>query len=193
MKRKHGFTLLEIMLVLVLLSVSAVAVIATLPVRHDDDIKEVAQSIFQRLQLLNEEAILSGRDYGLRIDEQARTLRFLSLDQTGWQKLDKNGIAADLQLQDGLALQYQAGGDVWQDEDRLFKPGSLFDEEMFREQDGEQKQRPPQVFILSSGELTPFTLDIYVQNESVERGWQVQVQDNGQITLLAPGEHDETR
>ncbi|QXO17540.1 MULTISPECIES: type II secretion system minor pseudopilin GspH [Vibrio] len=193
MKRKHGFTLLEIMLVLVLLSVSAVAVIATLPVRHDDEIKEVAQSIFQRLQLLNEEAILSGRDYGLRIDEQARTLRFLSLEQTGWQKLDKNGIAADLQLEEGLALQYQAGGDVWQDEDRLFKPGSLFDEEMFAEQDGEHKQRPPQVFILSSGELTPFTLDIYVQNASVERGWQVQVQDNGQITLLAPGEHDEAR
>lgn len=193
MKRKHGFTLLEIMLVLVLLSATAVAVIATLPVRHDDQVKKVAQSVFQRLQLLNEEAILSGRDYGLRVDDTKRQLRFLSLDQDGWQKLAKDGIAADMNLEEGLALKFQAGGDVWQDEDRLFKPGSLFDDEMFSEQDEVRKQRPPQVFILSSGELTPFTLDIYVQNERAERGWQVEVQDNGQIRLLAPGEHDETR
>lgn len=193
MKRKHGFTLLEIMLVLVLVSAMAVTVVATLPVRHDDEIKQVAQSVFQRLQLLNEEAILSGRDYGLRIDEQARQLLFLSLEQDGWQKLEKDGIAAELPVDEGLAVQFKAGGDVWQDEDRLFKPGSLFDEEMFSEPGEARQQRPPQVFILSSGELTPFTLDIYVQNQPVERGWQVQVQDNGQINLLAPGEHDETR
>lgn len=70
MKCKRGFTLLEILLVLVLLSMSAVAVIATLPSKQNDDAKEVAESLYQRLQLLNEEAILSGLDYGLRVDEK---------------------------------------------------------------------------------------------------------------------------
>lgn len=193
MKSKRGFTLLEIMLVLVLLSLSAVAVIATLPARQNDEAKGVAESLYQRLQLLNEEAILSGLDYGLRIDEKPRRMTFLSLGEKGWQPLKKPGFAAQLQAKDGLALQFQPGGDVWQDKDRLFKPGSLFDEEMFAEQDDGKKTRPPQVFILSSGELTPFTLDVFVKQERPEKGWQVRVQDNGEIRLLAPGEHDAQR
>jgi general secretion pathway protein H len=45
--------------VLVLISVSTVAVIATFPVSHKDEAKLATQSLFQRIQLINEEAILS--------------------------------------------------------------------------------------------------------------------------------------
>ena len=57
-----GFTLIEILLVLVLLSVTAVAVISTIPTNSKDVAKKYAQSFYQRIQLLNEEAILSGLD-----------------------------------------------------------------------------------------------------------------------------------
>ena len=57
-----GFTLIEILLVLVLLSVTAVAVIATIPTNSKDVAKKYAQSFYQRIQLLNEEAILSGEE-----------------------------------------------------------------------------------------------------------------------------------
>ena len=69
MQKHLGFTLIEILLVLVLLSLTAVAVIATLPTSQKDLSKQYAQSFFQRLQLLNEEAVLSGKDFGLRVDE----------------------------------------------------------------------------------------------------------------------------
>ncbi|WP_337164101.1 type II secretion system minor pseudopilin GspH [Vibrio fluvialis] len=193
MKCKRGFTLLEILLVLVLLSMSAVAVIATLPSKQNDDAKEVAESLYQRLQLLNEEAILSGLDYGLRVDEKTHQLHFLSLNEKGWQRLNKSGFASMLALKEGLAMQFLPGGDVWHDKDRLFKPGSLFDEEMFATKEDEKKVRPPQVFILSSGELTPFTLDVFATGDNPEKGWQVRVQDNGEIRLLAPGEHNAKR
>lgn len=193
MKYKRGFTLLEILLVLVLLSMSAVAVIATLPDRPNDEANRFAESLYQRLQLINEEAILSGMDYGLRVDEKTRRATFLRLNETGWQRLNKPGFSAQLQAEEGLVLQFRAGGDVWQDKDRLFKPGSLFDDEMFAKQDDAKKTRPPQVFILSSGELTPFTLDVYVKSETPEHGWQVNVQENGAIQLLAPGERHAQR
>ncbi len=67
-----GFTLIEILLVLVLLSVSAVAVISTIPTNSKDVAKKYAQSFYQRIQLLNEEAILSGLDFGVRVDEKNR-------------------------------------------------------------------------------------------------------------------------
>lgn len=76
MTATRGFTLLEILLVLVLVSVSAVAVIATFPVSVKDEAKISAQSFYQRLLLLNEEAILSGQDFGVRIDVDTRVSLF---------------------------------------------------------------------------------------------------------------------
>lgn len=87
MTATRGFTLLEILLVLVLVSASAVAVIATFPVSVKDEAKISAQSFYQRLLLLNEEAILSGQDFGVRIDVDTRRLTFLQLTaDKGWQK-----------------------------------------------------------------------------------------------------------
>lgn len=62
--------MLEILLVLVLVSLASVAVISTLPTSAKDESKIQAKSLYQRLLLLNEEAMLSGRDYGLRVDEK---------------------------------------------------------------------------------------------------------------------------
>lgn len=79
MRKHNGFTLIEILLVLVLLSLTAVAVITTLPTSQKDLSKQYAQSFFQRLQLLNEEAVLSGKDFGVRVDDTKKTYTLLSL------------------------------------------------------------------------------------------------------------------
>jgi len=193
MKQSRGFTLLEILLVLVLLSVSSVAVIATLPLSQKDEARAVAQSLFQRIQLLNEEAILSGRDFGLRVDEQTSQLRFLILTAEGWQKLEKNQFNSELKVDPTLTLSFRLGGDAWLKDDRLFEPSSLFDEELFAE---EKKELPPQIFILSSGEVTTFSIDITPKTQAsnssdIKDRWQILVEDNGQIRLLAPGEQNE--
>ena len=192
MKNQKGFTLIEILLVLVLLSVASVAVISTLPQKSSDDAKQQAQALYHRLQLLNEEAILSGKDYGVRFDEKRSSYQLLALSEKGWQKLSDDELPQSTALPDGLAMVLQLGGNVWKDEDRLFKPGSLFDEDMFSEVEDEKKVPTPQVFIMSSGELTPFSIAIYPQNLSVEQdAWQVVAKENGQIIILAPGENDE--
>lgn len=192
MKNQKGFTLIEILLVLVLLSVASVAVISTLPQKSSDDAKQQAQALYHRLQLLNEEAILSGKDYGVRFDEKRSSYQLLALSEEGWQKLSDGELPQSTALPDGLAMVLQLGGNVWKDEDRLFKPGSLFDEDMFSEVEDEKKVPTPQVFIMSSGELTPFSIAIYPQNLSVEQdAWQVVAKENGQIIILAPGENDE--
>ncbi|MEF1288342.1 type II secretion system minor pseudopilin GspH [Vibrio sp. M260118] len=192
MRRQCGFTLLEVLLVLVLVSVASVAVIATLPVNAEDGAKKQAQSLFHRMQLLNEEAMLSGNDFGLRVDEKASTYHFMRLQTDGWQQLEQSPIPAQTKLDDNLSIMLTLGGDAWNNKDRLFQPGSLFDEEMFAELEDKQKQRPPQVFVMSSGEVTPFSIAIYPQDGSAdEDAWQVVAKENGQILLLAPGERDE--
>ncbi|MGD8111281.1 type II secretion system minor pseudopilin GspH [Vibrio sp. TRT 21S02] len=193
MNSKRGFTLIEILLVLVLLSMAAVAVIATLPSSTDDTLKQLAKSLSLRVQLLNEEALLSGKDYGLRVDEKQSRYVLLELKEDGWQPLAIDKIPSETQLPDGVAIELSLGGGVWQSDDRLFKPGSLFDEDMFAdvEQDKEKKQRPPQIFIVSSGEVTPFTISLYPSQENSEQdGWRIRAKENGEIISLAPGEDD---
>ncbi len=187
MKQSRGFTLLEILLVLVLISVSTVAVIATFPVSQKDEAKQTVHGLYQRIQLLNEEAILSGRDFGLRIDVKKGELFFLTLTADGWKKLEKRQFGAELHLSSELMVDFQLGGSGWGKDERLFEPGSLFDHEMFAE---EEKEQPPQIFILSSGEVTPFVLSIYPKQQNIE-SWRIIAQENGQIRLLAPGEQDE--
>ncbi|PFG45566.1 general secretion pathway protein H [Vibrio sp. ES.051] len=189
MPKHNGFTLIEILLVLVLLSLTAVAVITTLPTSQKDLSKQHAQSFFQRLQLLNEEAVLSGKDFGVRVDEAKSTYVLLSLSADGWQPLELNQIPSKTKLEDDITLQLELGGGAWDNDDRLFKPGSLFDEDMFVEEDEEKQIKPPQVFIFSSAEVTPFTLSFFPQNsDAFNDGWRVVGKESGQILLLAPGE-----
>lgn len=192
MRHCSGFTLLEILLVLVLMSLASVAVISTLPVNAEDGAKQQAQSLYHRLQLLNEEAILSGKDFGLHINDKTSQLRFMVLQAQGWQALQDTKIRAQSELPDNLALQLDLGGGVWKDKQRLFKPGSLFDEQMFADEEADKRLPPPQILIMSSGELTPFSLAIYPQQgDSEQDSWRIVAKENSQIVLLAPGESDE--
>ncbi len=188
MERSRGFTLLEILLVLVLLALSSVAVISTLPISQSDEAKATAQTLYQRIQLLNEDAILSGRDFGLSVDTKKGSFRFLTLTTEGWQLVEKHQFNAEISISSDLVMDFQLGGTLWQKDERLFEPGTLFDHEMFEEK---KQEKPPQVFILSSGEMTPFVLSIHPKNEKIERSWRVIVKDNGQVRLFAPGEQDE--
>ena len=95
-----GFTLIEILLVLVLLSVSAVAVISTIPTNSKDVAKKYAQSFYQRIQLLNEEAILSGLDFGVRVDEKKSTYVLMTLKSDGWQETEFEKIPSSTELPD---------------------------------------------------------------------------------------------
>ena len=64
--------------------------------------------------------------------------------------------------------------------------------EMREKQEEKKKEKPPQVFIFSSAELTPFTLSFYPQDGDAENdGWRVIGKETGEIKLYAPGDEVE--
>ena len=184
MKRAAGFTLLEIMLVLVLLATSSVAVIVSLPESREDKVKEQAARFHHLVQLLGEDALLNGVDYGIRVERNR--YQFLQLTSQDWQPIKESRYFTEVEMDEGIRLRVEIGGYSWQDKDRLFKPGSLFDEDLFAEQTDKKKIKPPQVVVMASGEYSPFTLEFEVDGEN--EFWRVQADELGQLFLLPPGE-----
>ncbi len=184
MKRNAGFTLIEIMLVLVLLATSAVAVVSTLPNNKRDEVKEQAQRFHHLAQLLGEDAMLNGVDYGIRIEPHQ--YHFLKLTQDGWQPLEDVKFFTDVKLEAGITTTVAIGG-AWKDKDRLFKSDSMFkNDDIFKKSDQEQKQLPPQIVVMASGEYTPFTVSFEVDKQ--HQFWQVVADEVGNLVLLAPGQ-----
>ena len=174
---------------MVLVSVSAVAVVVNLPTSSSDAAETRAQQLYQRLNLLHQDAILNGWDLGIRFDPSGKKYRLLQLTREGWQALEHRRIPADTELEDGLTLDWELGDGVWGKKDSLFEEGSLFDEDMFAEEENKDKEAPPQVFILSSGELTPFEVYIHPSSEAQgDQNWRVMALENGSFLLLKPGE-----
>ncbi|MDG3086856.1 type II secretion system minor pseudopilin GspH [Vibrio hannami] len=183
-----GFTLLEIMLVLVLLSLGAVAVVINLPSSQEDLAKEEAMRFFHRLQLLNEDAILNGKDFGIRFEAVSNRYKFLELTQDGWQLTDSDYFS-ERKIDSGLKLGFVLGSDAWNSNQSLFDNTTLFDEEMFAEFKDKKQQKPPQVFVLSSGEITPFEVSLFADNQKEsESRWRVKALESGLIELLEPGD-----
>jgi general secretion pathway protein H len=187
----RGFTLLEIMLVLVLLSLGSVTVVMSLPDSQQDLAQEQAERFYHRLQLLNEDAILNGRDLGIRFEEADKNYAFVQLTGKGWQLYESKHFSEN-SLPDGLQLQFELGSSAWHDNESMLNQESLFDDEMFSELEEEKTVKPPQVFVLGSGEITPFSLSILPKERAkAAQRWQVLVKESGVIRLLEPGEDDE--
>ncbi len=105
--------MLEVLLVLVLLSISAVAVISTLPQPQDEQVKQHAQRLFQRIQLFNEEAMLAGKDFGIRVDEDKKQYVFLELKADGWQRVSLNQIPEQTTLPEEMTVKLDLSSGVW--------------------------------------------------------------------------------
>ncbi|MFV0574777.1 MAG: type II secretion system minor pseudopilin GspH [Vibrio sp.] len=179
---QQGFTLLEVLLVVVVMAMTAMAVVQTLPTSKANQAKEESARFFQRLQLLSDDAVLNGLDYGVRFDEQKATYVYMQLTEDGWEEVAESKYFTSTEMPEDLKYVFELGGDEWNDDDRLFKEEDFFEDET-------KKPKPPQVFVLSSGEVTPFTLSFVTNtSDNSDQSWRVAVNEAGVIHLLEPGE-----
>ncbi|MDP5255218.1 MULTISPECIES: type II secretion system minor pseudopilin GspH [unclassified Vibrio] len=190
-RRSGGFTLLEILLVLLLLSLTAVAVIATIPSNQNDEAQKEARRLYHRLQLLNDEALLSGQDYGMYVDVTHGQYQFLLLTQDGWQAIDRYKMPSENTLPESLAMALTLGSageddaSLFENIEPLFGDEDLFDDidETFSTQESAQKKVEPQLYFLSSGEVTPFSISVYPSDQASHQGWSVGAKANGELYL----------
>lgn len=171
---QKGFTLLELIVVIfiigLIVSVVGFQVIQPNPA---DKTKEEVLRFNVLVDIASEYAILNQRELGVYVDTEKNTYEFLVLDNDNrWLPLEGHRFLTKRELTEDYSLTLKLDGLDWL-EDQFFDR-EIFDEELsVRDASvdiGEEDELPPppQIMIMSSGELTPFELRI--DNRTPEDG-----------------------
>lgn len=181
-KRRHnrGFTLLEILLVMVLLSLTAVVVVPTFPNKNNDDAKFEAERFYQLIQLWIEKSLVMSKTMGVRVEKDGYSL--LELTGNDWAEVTKKGrTVTSVEMPDDVTMKLDVVG-IEDTEDQLFSRESLFDEMVFNEEDKKKQANPPQLVLFGNGEIFPFTMTFLANGNEL---WKVTGTDVGDIKLAS--------
>lgn len=138
-----GFTLLEILVVVVIIGVMATLAVLSIGRRSlDDRMDAEARRLQELLALAADEAVLQGVELGFV--QTPEGYRFLRLKDGAWGVLEDAGPLRPRALSEPFFLELQVEG-------RRVAPVRT---------DDEKAELKPQVLLLSSGDATEFTLDL---------------------------------
>jgi general secretion pathway protein H len=156
------------MLVLFIMGIAVSTVLFNVIGQNQEDLlKKQVQRFEVVFNMASDFAILNQQQLGMYIDQKENTYAYLILDdEQKWQTLDLDETFATFTLPEEFAFELQLNDLPWDTD------GSLFDESSFNEElsvsadgveigseDEEEKLLPPpQVLILSSGDITPFSM-----------------------------------
>jgi len=192
-----GFTLLEVMLVLLIMGLATGAVVLSYSGENGQDLlKKQTQRLQVVFNMASDYAVLNQRQLGLRVEDKNNSYYFMYLDEEQeWQKLDIDTTFAEHQLPDLFSLELSLTGLPWETEDNFFSSG-VFDEELSVSNDGvdigneeEIKLDPPQIFIFSSGEITPFSITLAYEpafSNELPTYFRIDGQDSTPLTSEGP-------
>ncbi|MFC3094098.1 type II secretion system protein GspH [Alteromonas sediminis] len=160
-----GFTLLEILLVLFLIGMAVSYVLFNaFSVSQSDRLKEQARRFQVIVDMASDYAVLNQTELGIRFEAAKNEYFFMALDdENQWQVLD-DPLYSGHTLPQSFSFELELDSLPWEETERLFDR-ELFDETLSVSEDsvdiGNEEDKslpPPQVLIMSSGEITPFSV-----------------------------------
>ncbi len=184
---QYGFTLLEIMLVLLLMGMISVGVVMTLPdnLTSEENVDWQAQRFSTLLQFAEDEALISGIELGLVFEKNGYQFAFYDYKSKKWLPVVSKQIEGLVELPESLKIEYVLSGSVW-DEIVTDEQDDFIDDDYLVDIEGDDKilSLTPQVYVMSSGEVTPFSLEFSAGESSSEaQSITVSVSMNGAISL----------
>ena len=175
MRPSRGFTLVELLVVLVILgSLVGLAVLSTGIAGTSRELRSEAERLAGLIGVLVEEAVLDNREYGLRLERTRYQVVSFDEGTATWVAKPRSEHV----LPEWAQLSYELDGEPL----RLAGPGGsseVSDDNGDDEEDEAEKAeaaRQPQLLILSSGELSPFRLQL---EERRKDGVRLQLASDG--------------
>jgi general secretion pathway protein H len=159
-KKHHGFTLIEVMVVVVLIGIMASLVQYNVAGNNPADKLQHESARFNAIfEVATDYGMLNNIELGLVVKKDS--YQFLGYDGTSWADIPDQDWLAKVSLPEEVQLSIEL-------EDLPIEEPLLFDADTFKEQDeddftllsqeGQEKPIIPQVYLLSGGDLTPFSV-----------------------------------
>lgn len=143
MRHQSGFTLLEIMVVLIIIGILVSFSVLQLGDGEDQQLHEEARRMKTLVSLAREEAILEAREYALGFWQGGYGFYELNEDEDQWSGINTDSSLRRREIPEFIELTLELEGQLVVLDN---KPADK-----------------PQVFLLSSGEMTPFILQLSLQ------------------------------
>ncbi|WP_252178038.1 type II secretion system minor pseudopilin GspH [Endozoicomonas sp. 4G] len=182
--KSAGFTLLEIMLVLVLLGIATAVVLPTLaPADSSARLKTDARRFAALVKTGHQESLLKGKNLGVRFTDNG--YQFMEWHEGQWQLLKSDRLLTERVLSDAIRLDFMPGELIWQaaldaekqQDSSLFSNGS--------------NKATPDLYLWSSGEVTP--AEVRFQSASdARRFYSVMIRETGEVNVVSADEYDKT-
>ncbi|MEW6983664.1 type II secretion system minor pseudopilin GspH [Colwelliaceae bacterium 6471] len=155
-KNRNGFTLIEVMLVVALIGLTATLVQFSFSSNGPEELLKKASARFAGIfDVAAEYSMLNNIEIGLFIEEDH--YQFLGYDGVRWSEIPNHELFAVHALAEGVEIELQL-------DDLPIEEAQLFDASTFVFEDDEDfdaeatKKVIPQVYILSGGDITPFSV-----------------------------------
>jgi len=165
-----GFTLLELMVVVVIIGVIiAVASVAFSVLGKDREIEDESKRFDAVVTQAREESELQGRDFGLVVEPDSYTFFFFDTRKQLWAPVEDDELLTRRQLPEGLRFR------LWLDSrEVILKPVEV---EGLTDED--KKNLAPQIALLASGDTPPF--EIQLEREDTGLRWHVLAKPDGTL------------
>ncbi|WP_297895428.1 type II secretion system minor pseudopilin GspH [Shewanella sp.] len=187
LKLRHaGFTLMEVMLVILLMGLAAAAVTMSISSSGPKKaLERTAQQFIAATELVLDETVLSGYFVGIVVEKTS--YQFVYYKDSKWHPLEKDRILSEKQMDPGVTLNLVLDGLPLVQEDETDE--SWFEEPLIEPSAEDKKKHPePQILLLPSGEMSAFELSFIAKTDQGEIDVLVVGDALGRVTLGRPDE-----
>lgn len=168
----RGFTLLEVLVVLVIIGVMvAMVTLSTNVLGEDRQVQEETRRFWAVLRQAREEAELQSIDLAVFVGSSEYEFLRYDTRRNEWRQLVDDSLYAPRPLPEGLRFR------IWlEGRELVLKPG-LPD----RSKKDENQKWPPQLTVLSSGDVAPF--ELHIERDNAPALWRMTALVDGDLRV----------
>ena len=167
-----GFTLIELLVVVVIIGIVITFAVLSVGANEGHELKEQAKRLTGLIELAHEEAILDARELAVQFKDGGYQFYAQGDDGTWSVWDDKSGPFHAGQFPPGIKMDLTIDGQDASDQTGVAS--------MLPDGADEKKKPKAMVYILSSGELTPFELSLHREDQG---GYKITGTINGDVSM----------